>query len=76
MLTPSSLKPTCDVCRLPFDPVKGGVCPTCRRLLCPQHMFGSPLVRLWAVVGGRPSCVDCRAGQPPTTRKSSTAGKS
>ena len=32
---------TCDECRTRFDPVHGGVCPSCRRLLCATHLYGS-----------------------------------
>jgi len=52
---------TCDECRATFDPVSGGVCPACRRLLCGAHYYGgSPLRRLQALLGGRPRCPKCR----------------
>src|SRR5690606_21626573 len=40
-LQPSRVSATCDECRTRFDPVKGGVCPACRRLLCGAHYYGS-----------------------------------
>jgi len=58
---------TCDECRAAFDPVKGGVCPRCRRLLCGDHYYGSILRRLHGLVGGRPACVRCRNGEEPGT---------
>lgn len=58
---------TCDECRVPFDPVKGGVCPRCGRLLCGEHFYGSFLRRLQGIVGGRPACVRCRRGEEPGT---------
>lgn len=63
----------CDECRLPFDPVSGGVCPRCRRLLCGRHYYGSLGSRLKAFLGMVPLCPRCRnlppaaeggAGQP------------
>lgn len=57
---------TCDECRTPFDPVRGGVCPSCRRLLCATHLYGSFLRRVQGLLmlGGAPRCPYCRAGQP------------
>ncbi|HEU4628485.1 MAG TPA: hypothetical protein VFS08_02030 [Gemmatimonadaceae bacterium] len=60
---------TCDECRVHFDPVRGGVCPQCRRLLCGTHYYGSPLRRLQGLVGGRPRCVACREGREPVRRE-------
>jgi hypothetical protein len=37
----SEVKARCDACRAVFDPVHGGVCESCRRLLCATHVFGS-----------------------------------
>lgn len=63
VLQPSRTLGRCDECRVSFDPVGGGVCPNCRRLLCGEHYFGSFLRRVQAMVGGRPWCVACRAGR-------------
>ena len=65
---PSRTIATCDECRAAFDPVNGGVCPSCRRLLCGEHYFGSLFRRLQAMVGGRPRCVACREGRAPAVR--------
>ena len=59
---------TCDECRTPFDPVRGGVCPQCRRLLCGEHYYGGLLPRLQALVGRVPRCPRCRRGEAPATR--------
>jgi hypothetical protein len=68
-LQPSRVVATCDECRTRFDPVKGGVCPSCRRLLCGTHYFGSILHRLQGMVGFVPKCPRCRrapSGAAPT----------
>jgi hypothetical protein len=64
VLQPSRVVATCDVCRARFDPVHGGVCPSCRRLLCPTHYYGSVLRRLQGLLGFTPRCVACRGGRP------------
>lgn len=69
VLHQSGVVGTCDECRAPFDPVHGGVCPQCKRLLCPEHMYGSLWRRLQAMAGGRPRCVACREGREPVRRK-------
>ena len=48
LLRPSVILARCDICRLPFDPVFGGICPQCGKLLCSTHLFGNPLVKLAA----------------------------
>jgi hypothetical protein len=60
MLRPSAMLAKCDECRLPFDPVQGGVCSRCNRLLCRHHIFGSVLRRLQSYLGGSLVCVACR----------------
>jgi len=66
VLQPSRTLATCDECRAVFDPVRGGVCPQCRRLLCGDHYYGSLLRRLQGLLGFRPRCVACREGREPT----------
>jgi hypothetical protein len=65
MLRPSSLMAQCDKCRLPFDPVHGGVCSQCRRLLCGRHMYGSIFRRLESFLGRPLVCPECRRGESP-----------
>ena len=65
MLRPSSMLAACDECRLPFDPVNGGVCSRCNRLLCGRHIFGSVLRRLQSWLGTPLICTTCRAGATP-----------
>ena len=62
---PSSLLAQCDKCRLPFDPVYGGVCSQCRRLLCGRHMYGSVFRRLQSFFGTPLVCPECRRGETP-----------
>lgn len=58
----TEIKTDCDVCGRYFDMIKGGVCETCRRVLCADHLHGSFTRRLWADIVGRNICVDCRRG--------------
>jgi hypothetical protein len=30
----------CEECGTAFDPLTGGICPSCRRLLCARHLRG------------------------------------
>jgi hypothetical protein len=60
ILRKSALLARCDECRLPFDPVWGGGCPSCGRLLCGVHLYGAGLKRLAAYLGTRKPCVRCR----------------
>lgn len=66
MLRPSSMLAKCDECRTMFDPVHGGVCARCHRLLCGHHIYGSLLRRLKSYLGGALLCTACRAGAVPT----------
>lgn len=51
----------CDRCGIPFEPGKGGVCPSCKETLCDRHLHGSLLARLRVTFGGPLKCVACRA---------------
>jgi len=67
---PSAQLARCDVCRTVFDPVFGGVCAQCRRLLCPTHLYGGAFQRLLGRFSLRQAvCVDCRAksGRTPSS---------
>jgi hypothetical protein len=61
MLKHSSVRPPCDECRRPFDAAFGGICDRCRRLLCPDHLYGSIWQRLRGLLGLRVVCVRCRS---------------
>ncbi|HUF27525.1 MAG TPA: hypothetical protein VMM18_11155 [Gemmatimonadaceae bacterium] len=61
MFAPSRHFADCEECGTAFDPVYGGACRTCGRLLCPDHFFGSRVQRLRSLVGLEVRCVDCRA---------------
>ena len=66
MFQPSSMLAQCDECRAAFDPVHGGVCSRCRRLLCGRHIYGSLLRRLQSYLGLALVCTACRDGVVPT----------
>jgi hypothetical protein len=65
LFRPTTLVLECDSCRTRFDPIEGGVCPTCERLLCNRHLYGSWLRRFRGYFGVRTVCVDCVAGRGP-----------
>lgn len=64
------MRTECDVCGVPFDLVKGGVCERCRRVLCARHLHGSFLRRLRVDLGAPAVCLDCRAGLTPSADQS------
>jgi hypothetical protein len=69
----SIFKTDCDRCGARFDPIQGGVCAQCRRILCGEHLHGSRWQRLRTQVFGAPTvCIYCRAeaGQAPEARAS------
>jgi hypothetical protein len=51
----------CERCGLPFEPLKGGLCQRCDRILCPADLHGDVLSRWRAAITGRAICVECRA---------------
>jgi len=61
MLKRSAIRPPCDQCGRAFDPTYGGVCRSCRRLLCPDHLYGSVWQRLRGLLGFTVSYSRCRA---------------
>ena len=61
----SALMADCDECGRTFDPVHGGVCPRCKRLLCRRHLYGSGLRRVLAYFGVQTDCVRCKRGEQP-----------
>ena len=65
MLRPSSMFGKCDECRAVFDPVYGGVCSRCKRLLCGRHIYGSIFRRIQAWFGVALVCTVCRSGAIP-----------
>ena len=55
-------KADCDRCGLRFDPVRGGVCTSCRMALCDEHLHGSLAQRIRVDFLGREAiCPVCRA---------------
>ena len=52
-------KGDCDQCGASFDPVSGGVCASCKRILCGRHFYGSLTRRLAALVRPATVCVKC-----------------
>jgi hypothetical protein len=65
VLRPSSMLGMCDECRASFDPVHGGVCSRCNRLLCGRHIYGSFFRRLQSFLGTPLICTVCRTGATP-----------
>ncbi|HEY2854278.1 MAG TPA: hypothetical protein VGJ18_15595 [Gemmatimonadaceae bacterium] len=62
LFKPSAQLGRCDECRRLFDPVYGGACANCGRLLCPVHLHGDfwrRFVARW-VPRQRVLCVQCR----------------
>jgi hypothetical protein len=51
----------CERCRRRFNLIEGGVCRSCGRILCDDHLYGSWIQRLRRYVGAAATCVECRA---------------
>jgi len=66
LFRPTTLVMECDQCRERFDPIQGGVCPRCERLLCNRHLYGSWVRRLRGYLGLRTVCPECLAGRGPS----------
>jgi hypothetical protein len=77
ILRSSGLQGRCEQCRAPFDPVYGGACTRCRRLLCARDLHGGAGRRLLALGGlvREPVCVRCRErGDGGSSSSSSASG--
>ena len=61
----SIFRTDCDECHKPFPVNTGGVCDTCKRILCDKHLHGSFFRRMAVAMGSPIRCVDCRAGRGP-----------
>jgi len=60
-LRQSTFKWQCDKCGVFFTAGKGGVCTSCKRALCDEHMYGSFFEKLKARFSGSSAlCVECR----------------
>jgi hypothetical protein len=64
----STMSTECDACGGRVDLVQGGVCESCRRILCFRHLHGSWFARMRTELGAATRCVDCRAGRPPAPK--------
>jgi hypothetical protein len=60
---PSIITTDCDRCGGRVDLLKGGVCTSCRRILCYAHLHGSWVRRLVADMRNESVCVECRRGR-------------
>lgn len=60
MLRRSAVLAPCDECGRAFDPVQGGVCPRCGRLLCGMHLYRSLLRKMLGYLGVPTDCAQCR----------------
>lgn len=78
LLRESTVAAECERCGVRFDPVSGGVCSVCRRILCDAHLNGSFLRRARTWFGAAPVCVYCAAAGPaehtPADSGSATPG--
>ena len=59
----SALSTECDRCRARFDLMTGGVCESCKQILCFAHLHGSWFHRIRTEFGATALCVDCRHRQ-------------
>src|SRR5688500_20354276 len=64
LLRESTVAAECERCGVRFDPVTGGVCSVCRRILCDAHLNGSFFRRARTCFGAAPACVYCAAAAP------------
>lgn len=55
-----SIAATCEQCRTQFDPVTGGICAECGRLLCARHLRGWRPFVFALFERAQPVCVACR----------------
>jgi hypothetical protein len=69
LFRPTTLHMECDACHEGFDPIQGGVCPVCERLLCNRHLYGSFVRRLRGYIGLKTVCAECVAGRGPSPRR-------
>ncbi len=58
----TTISTNCDACNGPVDMIEGGVCTSCRRILCYTHLYGSWVRRLASELGAATRCVECRRG--------------
>ena len=56
----STLATECDACGGRVDMIQGGVCVSCRRILCYRHLHGSWSQRLATELWAQTRCVECR----------------
>lgn len=59
---PSGPRGECERCGQWFDPVHGGVCASCGRILCGTDLYGSMISRLRGYIGLTVRCRVCRQG--------------
>jgi hypothetical protein len=58
----SDFRTDCDRCGIRFEPASGGgVCASCKAILCNQHLHGDLLQRARTWMGAPTVCVRCRA---------------
>ena len=55
----TTLATDCDACGGRVDLVHGGVCDSCRRIVCIRHLYGSWFQRLRTEFGAPTRCVAC-----------------
>jgi hypothetical protein len=63
-----SIAATCEQCHTRFDPVTGGICAQCHRLLCGRHLRGWRPALFALFERAQPVCVACRrADEAPSS---------
>jgi hypothetical protein len=75
LLRESTVAAECERCGVRFDPVTGGVCSVCRRILCDAHLNGSFFRRARTWFGAAPVCVYCAAAAPTEREPAVADGK-
>lgn len=58
--TDVSIAATCEECQRSFEPLSGGACARCKRLLCGRHLRGWRPAVFALFERARPECVRCR----------------
>jgi len=54
----------CDRCHMQFHIGSGGVCESCKKILCDDHLHGSLFRRIQVSFGAPNICIYCRAQRP------------
>jgi hypothetical protein len=64
-----SVAARCEQCGTAFDPLSGGICAACGRLLCGRHLRGWLASLLPPLGSDAPRCPDCRRSDRPVQQR-------